>query len=257
MMNDSEAVIYEIMGDLYGALPRQGPGSADCTRKAFSMAGPLPERPYVLDVGCGTGGQTLQLAGLTDGHIIALDVFDWALDRLSERVVSCGLTDRIRTTKQSMMEMDFPDESFDLIWSEGALYIMGFENALRKCRELLKPGGFLAATEVCWLRSDPPEEVREFWQQAYPDIKTVADNVQLVNDCEFEMVGQFTLPDSAWWDEYYTPMRELLPSLRERYAHSSEALALLAENEAEMALHEKYSAWYGYEFFICRRPGNM
>ncbi len=256
-MSESEQNIGDIMGDLYGPLPRQGPGSIECTRKAFSMLGALPERPMVLDIGCGTGGQTLELARLTDGCIVALDVFDWALDRLSEQVVALGLIDRIRTTKQSMMEMDFREETFDLIWSEGALYIMGFENALRKCRELLKSGGFLAATEVCWLRTDPPQDLREFWQRGYPDIKPVADNVHLVADCGFQMVGHFTLPDSAWWDDYYTPMRKSLPALRDKYAGSPEAIALLEENEVEMALHERYSAWYGYEFFICRRPANM
>lgn len=253
-MADGELSIYEMMGKLYGTLPRQGPGSAECTRKAVSMVGSLPARPNVLDIGCGTGGQTLELARLTGGRIVALDVFDWALDRLSEQAATQGLADRITNTKQSMMEMDFPDETFDLIWSEGALYIMGFENALRSCVGLLKPGGFLAATEVCWLKPDPPAELREFWQQCYPDMKSVAGNLEIVRSCGYHLTGHFTLPVSAWWDEYYTPMRTLLPILREEYAGWPDALALIAENEAEMALHHKYSAWYGYEFFICRRP---
>lgn len=253
-MGDAELSIYEMMGKLYGELPRQGPGSAESTRKAFSMTRPLPERPYVLDIGCGTGGQTLELARLIDGQIVALDVFNWALDRLSEEAAAQGLADRIVTAKQSMTEMDFPDETFDLIWSEGALYIMGFEDALRKCWDLLKPGGFLAATEVCWLRPDPPAELRNFWQQAYPGIRSIADNLEIVERCGYETIGHFTLSDDAWWDEYYTPMRKLLPALRQEYSGWPDALALIAENESEMELHEKYSAWYGYEFFVCRRP---
>ncbi len=248
---------HTIMADLYGALPRQGPGSADCTRRAFSMLGSLPERPLVLDVGCGTGAQTLELARLTDGYIVALDVFDWALNRLSEQIVERGLAGRVSTTKQSMMEMDFEAETFDLIWSEGALYIMGFENALKTCRPLLKPGGFLAASELCWFRDDPPGEAREFFKTGYPDMKSVADNVRLITGSGYELFGHFHLPDRAWWDDYYTPMRQTLPALRQKYKGSPDAIAMFDDCDLEMAIHTKYAAWYGYEFFVCRRPATM
>ena len=250
---DDERLLNSLMADLYGALPRQGPGSTDATHRAFAMLGPLPENPLVLDIGCGTGAQTMELARLTTGHVIALDIFDWALDSLSRKVVDAGLVGRVHTTQQSMLEMDFQEETFDLIWAEGSLYIMGFENALRTCRHLLKPGGYLAATEISWLRDNPPAELREFWQREYPDIKSVDDNRQLIGENGYELLGHFTLPDRMWWDQYYTPMRKRIPELRRKYVDSPEALALLDENEIEMALHKKYSKWYGYEFFVCRR----
>lgn len=251
---DDDRILHTLMADLYGALPRQGPGSAAATRRAFDMLRPLPDNPLALDIGCGTGGQTMELAMLTTGHIIALDVFEWALDVLSRKVVEAGLVGRVHTTRQSMLEMDFREESFDLIWAEGSLYIMGFENALRTCRDLLKDGGYLAASEVCWLRDDPPAELQEFWQREYPDIKSVDDNLQLIGENGYELLGHFTLPDRAWWDQYYTPMRKRIPGLRLKYANSPEALGLLDDNEIEMNLHRKYSKWYGYEFFVCRRP---
>ncbi len=250
-MSEMTAGIEALMADLYGPLPRQGPGNTASTRKAFSMLGPLPERPTVLDIGCGTGAQTIELAKLMPGHIIALDVFDWALDRVSEKVVQAGLVVRVRTTKQSMDAMDFREETFDLIWSEGALYIMGFENALRACRRLLKPGGYLVASEASWVRADPPQELRDFWAQGYPDMKSVEDNVELIRDCGFELVGHFHLPDRAWWDDYYAPMLKRLPGLREKYADSPDALAMFDECDTEMAIHKKYAKWYGYEFFVC------
>jgi len=252
-MQPGDNLISAVMADLYGVLPRQGPGSPACTRRAFSLLGPLPDRPLVLDVGCGTGGQTLELARLTQGHIVALDVFDWALDRLSEQIVAQGLIGRVHTTKQSMDAMDFREETFDLIWSEGALYVMGFETALKTCRRLLKPGGCLAASELSWLTDDAPGEAREFFSHEYTEMKTVEDNALLFSDCGYELLGHFTEPDRAWWDDYYAPMKKLLPELRNRYASVPDALALFDECDAEMAVHEKYSASYGYEFFVARR----
>jgi ubiquinone/menaquinone biosynthesis C-methylase UbiE len=252
-MDMNDELFAKLMADTYSPLPRQGPGSPATTRKAFQLLGPLPEQPKVLDIGCGTGAQTMELAKLTHGHIIGLDVFDWALDGLAKKVEQAGLIGRVHTTKQSMDAMEFPEETFDLIWSEGALYIMGFENALEACRLLLKPGGYLAASEACWFRDDPPEELREFWEVSYPDLKTVEDNLQLIDDCGYDVLGHFHLPDAAWWDDYYTPMLKLLPQLRDKYADIPDALASLNETETEMQMHRKYSAFYGYEFFVCRR----
>lgn len=256
-MEEIPQFVQQVMADLYGALPRQGPGSPACTRKAFAMLGPLPASAKVLDVGCGTGAQTMELAKLTTGHIIAVDIFDWALDSVAEKAVMAGLADRVHTTMQSMDAMDFREETFDLIWSEGALYIMGFGNALHLCRSLLKPGGFLAASELCWFGDDPPDEALEFFETEYPDMKSVQDNVQLVAASGLELLGHFRLPDAAWWDDYYTPMRQLLPSLRQKYAGSPDALAMFDSIEVEMTVHRKYSRSYGYEFFVCRRPASV
>jgi ubiquinone/menaquinone biosynthesis C-methylase UbiE len=256
LMQEFPQFVQEVMAAQYGCLPRQGPGSPASTRKAFSLLGTLPENPLVLDVGCGTGAQTMELAGLTPGHIVALDIFDWVLDSVSEKVVREGLVGRVHTTQQSMDAMDFREETFDLIWSEGALYIMGFQNALRTCRSLLKAGGCLAASELCWFAADPPDEVQEYFETGYPDMKAVDDNLRLVAASGLELLGHFSLPDRDWWTDYYTPMGKLLPSLREKYAGLPDAMAMFDDTEREMAMHRKYARWYGYEFFICRCPAH-
>jgi SAM-dependent methyltransferase len=58
---------------------------------------------------------------------------------------------KITTLEKSMDALDFDDETFDIIWSEGAIYIMGFETGVKQWRNFLKPGGYLAVSEITWL----------------------------------------------------------------------------------------------------------
>lgn len=59
---DSGDVLHDAFFALHHGLPRQGPGSDTTTRHLLSLAGPLPERPRVLDLGCGPGRSALLLA---------------------------------------------------------------------------------------------------------------------------------------------------------------------------------------------------
>ncbi|TDC85064.1 hypothetical protein E1193_03925 [Micromonospora sp. KC606] len=43
-----------------GGLSRQGPGAEATSRRLLELAAPLPERPRVLDLGCGTGPAALR-----------------------------------------------------------------------------------------------------------------------------------------------------------------------------------------------------
>ena len=110
------------------------------TRKAFRML-PKMDRPRILDIGCGSGVSTLELARLSRGRVIGIDIDQSALDRFTKRIKEAGLTDRIQATNCSMFDMDFPDESFDIVWAEGSIYAIGFERGLQEWKQLLKPGG--------------------------------------------------------------------------------------------------------------------
>ena len=68
----------------------------------------------------------------------------------------------------------------------------------------------------------------------------------------FTLLGHFTLPDEAWWDDFYTPMERRIVELRGKYAGDEEALAVLDEIAEEPAMHRRYSDYYAYEFFVAR-----
>ena len=67
---------------LFETLPRQGPGSAACTREALQRLPALPTAPRVLDLGCGTGASTLVLAATLRTSVIAVDIHQPFLDQL-------------------------------------------------------------------------------------------------------------------------------------------------------------------------------
>lgn len=86
----------EYFHELFRSLPRAGPGDNNSTQKAFSCLKSLPSEPFILDIGCGYGVQTLELARSSKGTIIALDNYQPFLDGLEKNAkntsVSCGTT---------------------------------------------------------------------------------------------------------------------------------------------------------------------
>jgi SAM-dependent methyltransferase len=211
------------------------------------------ERPRILDIGCGPGAATLALARLTEGEIVGLDTHQPYLDRLVASAEEHGFSDRIRTVNRSMDDMDFHPESFDLIWAEGSIYIIGFDRGLREWRRLLKRGGFLGVHEVVWLKPDPPKECRDFWQEEYAAIRGVRENLEAIPAAGFEVLGHFALPNDAWWEGYYIPLERRIAMLKERYAGDAEALEHLEGQQYEIEMYRRYHEWYGSAFFLMRK----
>jgi SAM-dependent methyltransferase len=239
--------------ELYESLPRQGPGNRACAAKALALCSGLPPTPAVLDLGCGVGGQTLHLADLTSGSIVALDSHAPSIERLRATVAVRGLAERIRPMVGDMAGPALPPASFDLVWSEGALYNIGIENALHVCHRLLRPGGYLAFTDAVWRKENPPPEVKASFEDDYPTMGRVPDVLAAVKRCSFSLIDHFTLPDEAWWDDFYTPMEIRIKELRRKYGDDDEALAVLDQIAREPEMHRKYSDCYAYEFFVTRR----
>lgn len=244
---------WEIFFEVYEPLPRQGPGNRACAERALALCHGLPPAPAVLDLGCGAGGQTLHLAELTQGPIVAIDSHAASIERLRSTIAERGLAERVRPLVGDMAEPEVPSASFDLIWSEGALYNIGIERALRLCQGLLRPYGYLAFSDAVWRREDPPPAIRASFESDYPTMGWVPDVLAAIQRSGLFLAGHFTVPDEAWWDDFYAPIERRIEELRLKYAADAEALAVLGKLAEEPEMHRRYSEYYAYEFFVARR----
>ena len=211
----------------------------------------LPDSPKILDLGCGPGMQTVVLLKCCPGKVVALDFLPEMITRTNAAANDAGVSDRLETVVQDMGKMTFEPNSFDLIWSEGAIYNLGFEAGLREVKKFLKPGGYAAVSEVVWLKSNPPPEVVEFWT-AYPEIDSVAGKLDVIGQVGYQSVGHFVLPASAWTDEYYDPMEKLVAQKAIEWRGIEEAEAVLAEARDEMSVFRRFADYYSYAFFVMR-----
>jgi SAM-dependent methyltransferase len=248
-----EQRLIELLVQLHEGLTRLGPGNQASTLRALSLCRHLPVHPDILDIGCGAGAQTLVLASATRGRITATDLIPSFLTQCEANARREGLAGHVRTRLADMRELPFADGSFDLIWSEGAVYIMGFDQGLTRWRRLVRPLGYLVVSELSWFKPSPAAELREFWDNQYPAMRSVQDNLVAARNLGWEPAGNFHLPREAWTQDYYAPLAERLPLFRQTRAHDRDAQAVADMTDYEMSLLSRYPDWYGYEFYILRR----
>lgn len=244
-----EHIYYEI----FEALPRQGPGDEASTQKAFQKLKGLPEHPEILDVGCGSGKQTLALAKLASGRITALDNHPPFLALLGLNASASTFPSQIVTATGDMGSMKFKEASFDLIWSEGAAYIIGFKNALERWKRFLRPKGFLVISEIVWFTRNPPQEILDYWAVECLGIKHYEDNYPVIEAAGYALIDYFPLPSESWWADYYRPLEATLVGLRKKYENNADAQAIFDSFQLEMDMHKKYSEHYGYGFYLMQR----
>ena len=242
--------------DLHKDAQRQGPGGEAETGLAIELARLDRSRPLkIADIGCGTGASTIILARELDAQVTAVDLFPEFLEELQSRARLRGVADRIRTVASSMDSLPFPDEEFDAIWSEGAVYNMGFEKGISSWKRFLKPGGKLIVSEITWLTSSRPPEIQAHWDREYPEVDVASTKMGILERHGYSPEAYFVLPANCWLENYYRPMQGRFDAFLERHGASDQAKAIVEGDKHEIALYEKYSAYYSYGFYIAKNSG--
>jgi len=191
---------------------------AKYTRKAFRML-PEMDKPRILDIGCGSGVPTMELARMSNGEIIGLDINQELLDVLVRKVKKAGVSDRVKVMKCSIFDMGFANESFDVIWAEGSISVVGFKRGLQEWKRFLKPNGFM---------------------MVHHEKGNVTRKLEQISSCGYELTGYFILNEDTWWAEYFAPLEKLICETRTKYADDPKILGELHNARREIDMFKKH-----------------
>jgi len=256
-MSNENKSIHEfdlnLICEYFSNMERQGPGSSEVTVKALSFVDNLTSESRIADIGCGTGGQTMVLAQHAPGHITGIDLFPTFVDLFNANAKKLNLQDRVKGIVGSMDNLSFQSEELDLIWSEGAIYNIGFERGLNEWRKFLKTGGYIAVSEASWFTEDRPAEIDEFWQDAYPEIDTIPNKVAQLQKAGYVPVATFILPENCWTEHFYDLQVAAQRVFLKKNTGNKTAEEFIANQRHETQLYYKYKAYYGYVFYIGKK----
>lgn len=256
MSNDNKSIHefdFNLICEYFSAIERQGPGSSDITIKALSFVDNLTGKSKIADLGCGTGGQTMVMAQNAPGTITGVDLFPAFIELFNQNAHKLNLQERVKGIQGSMDNLPFQEEELDLIWSEGAIYNIGFERGLKEWRRFLKKGGYVAVSEASWFTSERPKEINDFWLDAYSEIDTIPAKVNQLQNAGYVPVASFILPEKCWTDNYYVPQIASQEAFLKKYPKNKTAAYLVATQRYEAVMYDKYKEYYGYVFFIGRK----
>ncbi|MFW9986782.1 MAG: SAM-dependent methyltransferase [Candidatus Odinarchaeota archaeon] len=199
-------------------------------RQAFQKIPPMI-KPQILDIGCGSGVPTLELAQLSGGDVTGIDIDTNALQRLEEKIQAADLSDRVHVVKGSLKAMDFPAASFDILWAEGSIFVIGFKQGLKAWKRFLKPEGYLVIHDA---------------------VGNLDQKKQQITACGYKLEEYFLLGQEVWWDEYYEPLNQVVQQIRHQNTTDPQLLTALEQAETEIQGYSKHPERYQSVYFIMR-----
>lgn len=244
---------FNLICEYYSSVERQGPGSPEATLKALSFIDGLTTESRIADIGCGTGGQTMVLVQKAPGSITGIDLFPMFIDIFNSNAEKHHLGNRVKGVAGSMDNLPFQDEELDLIWSEGAIYNIGFEKGLRYWSKFLKPGGYLAVTEAAWFTEKRPEEIEKFWMDAYPEIDTIPEQTARMQNAGYIPLAHFILPEYCWTENFFAPQVKAQEEFLRKHKDDQTVIDFIENERHEAELYSKYKSYYGYVFYIGKK----
>ncbi len=246
-INDHDSYMNDFF-KVFENMQRQGPGSEQTTLRTFNL---IPDRENIktiLEIGCGKGSSCLTLAQASSAQIVALDNHQPFIDSVALLAQQQQLDQRMTAVLGDMQQLKLDDESFDLLWAEGCAYMMGFENALKEWRRLLRPGGYLFVSDAVWLTEQPSQECADWWNKEYPGMTTPAQRQKQSEQLGYRVVERFNLPQEDWL-AFYADMERCTLQAEANYGPSS----VYTDIYEEVALGRQYIEEFGYVCLLLQK----
>jgi ubiquinone/menaquinone biosynthesis C-methylase UbiE len=234
---------------------RIGPSSDETSARALKCIPYQGKNSRILEIGCGTGFQTLFLARNTKAKIVAIDIVYQFIQLLQNKIQELNLNDRIEVSLSSMDQIPYPDGFFDVIWTENSIYHMGFERGISEWRRYLKPGGYLAATDFAWLTDGRPEEVEEYLLSRVSSPGTLENRLAALKKHGYKTIAHFVMPEECWTENYYKPALAYVDEFLKKYNYNALAQRYVQILTNDIAIHGKYRGYYGVVFFVAQKVG--
>ncbi len=232
---------------VFEQMQRQGPGSPVSTLQAFNIVPQNEKIESILEIGCGKGQSCIVLADNCNANITAIDNHQPFLDHLAVQAEQKGLGDRIDIKNMSMMDMDFSGRQFDLVWSEGSAYFMGFKKALAEWKLFIKPDGHLFISDAVWFTDSAHPECTDYFAIEYPSMTDAATRKHEARELGYDIVSEFTLPHQDWLD-FYNDMEACI-----KQAASTLGMTRAYENlTREIRIGRTHGKDYGYLCLILK-----
>lgn len=247
---------FHLICEYFSLVERQGPGSPEVTAKALSFVDNLTDNSLIADIGCGTGGQTMVLAQHAPGHITGLDLFPVFIDLFNTNAARMNFQHRVKGIVRSMDNLPFENEELDLIWSEGAIYNIGFERGFTEWRKFLKPGGYIAVTESSWFTDKRPVEIENYCRPHFPEMDTISNKIAQIQKAGYTPVAAFVLPSECWTEHYFSPLLKAQEIFLAKYRGNKAAEEFITMQRYDAEIYRRYKEFYGYVFYIAKKINN-
>jgi ubiquinone/menaquinone biosynthesis C-methylase UbiE len=244
----------EFFWKLHENLPKQAPGDEKITKKILNSIDFPNSDLKILDIGCGSGFQSLVAAKLyPHSKIIALDLHKRLLDEFEQKIQSEDLSNRITIVQGSMDDMPFSHNSFDLILSEGSIYNIGFEKGLEYWRNFIKTDSYMAVSELCWIKEEKQKPIEKYWKKNYPGMLSLQENISIIERKKLKLISIYVFPAYAWFSNYYTPLEERIRFYKNQLSLSDSEKEILEEEEREISMYKQYADFYSYVYFLIQK----